>query len=81
MRTVHEKRRDHACPHCAAAFGAAINLAMHVRTVHKSVNGHELLLQSDEVDEVAQFIQEHADALHRGAYAADRFFCEKRTAE
>ena len=22
-RTVHEKRRDHACPHCPVAFGAA----------------------------------------------------------
>ena len=23
VSTVHEKRKDHACPHCAAAFGKA----------------------------------------------------------
>ena len=33
--TVHEKRRDHACPHCAATFTAASNLTKHVRTVHE----------------------------------------------
>jgi hypothetical protein len=32
---VHEKRRDYACPHCAAAFGEAGNLTRHVRTVHR----------------------------------------------
>jgi hypothetical protein len=30
-----EKPRDHACPHCGAAFGTAGNLRTHVRTVHK----------------------------------------------
>ena len=34
VRTVHEKRRDHTCPHCVAAFGQASNLTAHVRTVH-----------------------------------------------
>jgi len=32
---VHEKRRDHACPQCDAAFGKASHLKTHVRTVHK----------------------------------------------
>ena len=32
--TVHEERRDHACPHCAAAFGEAGHLATHVRVMH-----------------------------------------------
>jgi hypothetical protein len=35
VRTVHEKRRDHACPHCAAAFGHACHFTAHVRTVHE----------------------------------------------
>jgi hypothetical protein len=29
-----QKRKDHACPHCAAAFGTAGNLTKHVRTQH-----------------------------------------------
>ena len=32
---VRTKRRDHACPHCAAAFGQASHLITHVRTVHE----------------------------------------------
>ena len=36
MRTVHEQRRDHACPQCDAAFGHACNLRTHVRTQHPS---------------------------------------------
>jgi hypothetical protein len=28
---VHEKRKDHACPHCAAAFGKASDLTRHVQ--------------------------------------------------
>ena len=35
VRTVHEQRKDHACPQCDAAFGQAGNLRKHVRTVHK----------------------------------------------
>jgi hypothetical protein len=35
VRAVHEKRRDHTCPHCAAAFAQASNLTKHVRMVHK----------------------------------------------
>ena len=35
VRTVHEKRRDHACPHCIAVFGHASSLTTHVRTVHE----------------------------------------------
>ena len=34
VQTVHEKRRDFACPHCAAAFGQAGNLKTHMQTVH-----------------------------------------------
>jgi hypothetical protein len=34
VRTVHEKRKDHACPHCAATFTAASSVTKHVRTQH-----------------------------------------------
>ena len=35
VRTGHEKRRDHACPHCATAFGRVSSLTRHVRTLHR----------------------------------------------
>ena len=35
-----EKRRDHACPHCAAAFTESGSLTMHVRTVHEKHRDH-----------------------------------------
>ena len=35
VQTVHEKRRDFACPYCAAAFGEAGSLKKHVQTVHE----------------------------------------------
>jgi len=37
---VHEKRKDHACPRCAAAFGEASCLARHLRTVHEKRRDH-----------------------------------------
>ena len=40
VRAVHEKRRDHACPHCAATFTQAGNMATHVRTVHEKRKDH-----------------------------------------
>ena len=36
----HVKRRDHACPHCAAAFGHAGHLTTHVRMVHEKRRDH-----------------------------------------
>ena len=40
VRAMHEKRKDHACPHCAAAFGRADKLRGHVRTVHEKRRDH-----------------------------------------
>ena len=34
MRTVHEKRRDHVCRCCPAAFGRAGTLRKHMRSKH-----------------------------------------------
>ena len=39
VQTVHEKRRDFACPHCAAAFGTAGHLKMHVQTLYEKRGG------------------------------------------
>jgi len=39
-RTVHENRKDHACPHCTAAFGTAGSLTKHVRVVHEKRRDH-----------------------------------------
>jgi hypothetical protein len=41
---VHEQRKDHACPHCDAAFGHASHLSRHVRAVHEQREEEELLL-------------------------------------
>ena len=38
---VHEKRRDHVCSYCHAAFGRADNLRKHVRTQHHTNNPHD----------------------------------------
>ena len=43
VRTVHEKRRDHKCPHCAAAFGTADHLTRHVHAVHEQRRDHACL--------------------------------------
>ena len=40
VRVVHEKHKDHACPHCAAAFGKVSGLTRHVRTVHEKRKDH-----------------------------------------
>jgi 5-methylcytosine-specific restriction endonuclease McrA len=31
---VHEKRRDHKCPHCGDTFGKASNLTDHIKSFH-----------------------------------------------
>ena len=43
VRTVHEKRRGHACPHCAAAFGTASNLKKHVHSVHEKTSYKQVI--------------------------------------
>jgi hypothetical protein len=37
---VHEKRRDHACPHCPNAFGHKSTLKTHIKTVHEKRRDH-----------------------------------------
>ena len=41
IETVHEKRRDHACPYCpGAAFGEKGTLTRHIETVHEKRRDH-----------------------------------------
>jgi len=46
VRSVHEKRKDHPCPHCAAAFGTAGDLMRHMRAVHQKRKDHACPLRS-----------------------------------
>jgi len=39
-RTVHERRRDHKCPHCSSRFGRASDMQTHCKTVHEKVRAH-----------------------------------------
>ena len=43
VRTVHEKRRDHACPHCIAVFGHGSTLTEHVRAQHPNSDSSQQL--------------------------------------
>ena len=40
VRTLHEQRKDHACPQCDTAFGQASDLRTHIRTVHEQRRDH-----------------------------------------
>ena len=40
IKTVHETRRDHACPHCPSAFGQKSHLTRHIETVHEKRRDH-----------------------------------------
>ena len=37
---MHEKRRDHACPHCPSAFGEKSHLKTHIKVVHEKRKDH-----------------------------------------
>jgi hypothetical protein len=38
IKTVHEKRRDHACPYCeGVAFGTTGNLKAHISAIHLKI--------------------------------------------
>ena len=41
---MHEKRRDHACPHCkGVAFGEKSTLKKHIKIVHEKRKDHACL--------------------------------------
>ena len=41
IKTVHKKRRDHACQYCpGVAFGEKSNLTKHVNVVHLKLREH-----------------------------------------
>jgi uncharacterized C2H2 Zn-finger protein len=63
VRAVHEKRKDHACPQCDAAFAEAKDLSRHVRTVHEQRRDHACP-QCDAAFGVAGSLRTHVRAVH-----------------
>ena len=63
MRTVHEQRRDHACPHCDYAAGRAGDLRTHVRVVHEQRKDHACP-QCDAAFGQAGTLRKHVRAVH-----------------
>jgi hypothetical protein len=39
-KTVHERRRNHQCPHCSSRFGRAGDMRRYCKTVHEKVRAH-----------------------------------------
>jgi uncharacterized C2H2 Zn-finger protein len=64
VRTVHEQRRDHACPQCDAAFGQASNLRKHVRVVHEQRRDHACP-QCDAAFGEASSLSRHVRTVHK----------------
>jgi uncharacterized C2H2 Zn-finger protein len=63
VRVVHEKRRDHACPQCDAAFGEASTLRKHVRTVQEQRKDHACP-QCDAAFGEAGTLRRHVRSVH-----------------
>lgn len=60
---VHDNRRDHVCPQCAAAFGTAESLNTHVRTVHEKCRDH-VCPQCGAAFGTADTLNRHVRAVH-----------------
>jgi uncharacterized C2H2 Zn-finger protein len=63
---VHEKRKDHACPQCDAAFGRAGDLSRHMRTVHEQRKDHACP-QCDAAFGEAGTLRRHLRTVHKQA--------------
>ena len=65
MHAVHEKHRDHLCPHCdkISAFAQAINLKMHVCMVHEKRKDHACP-HCDAAFGTASSLTRHVRAVH-----------------
>jgi hypothetical protein len=64
IETVHEKRRDHACPHCPSAFGAKSSLKTHIQTVHEKRRDHVCGYCQGVSFGRASGLKAHIDAVH-----------------
>ena len=66
IETVHEKRRDHACPHCPSAFGHKGSLKAHIETVHKKRRDHACgyAYCKDVAFGTAGTLKKHISAIH-----------------
>jgi DNA-directed RNA polymerase subunit RPC12/RpoP len=64
IETVHEKRRDHACPHCPSAFGQKSTLRTHVETVHEKRRDHACPYCDGVAFGTAGTLKNHISAVH-----------------
>ena len=61
---MHEKRRDHACPHCPSAFGHKSHLKTHIETVHEKRRDHVCGYCKDVAFGRASDLKRHTDVVH-----------------
>ena len=64
IETVHEKRRDHACPHCPSAFGVKSHLTKHIKVVHEKRRDHACGYCKDVAFGTAGTLKAHISAVH-----------------
>ena len=62
---MHEKRRDHACPHCkGVAFGEKGNLKTHIKVVHEKRRDHVCGYCKGVAFGTASTLKKHIDVVH-----------------
>ena len=61
---MHEKRRDHACPHCPCAFGEKGTLTNHIKIVHEKRRDHVCGYCKGVAFGTAGTLKKHISAIH-----------------
>ena len=64
IETVHEKRRDHACPHCPCAFGTKSTMKTHIEVVHEKRRDHACGYCDGVAFGTASTLKKHISAVH-----------------